>query len=217
MSIEVSTYQGFLQIIVQLMASGYHYYSLNMRRLSTEAKWKDNDATVLSNYPLIGFDRFRRARRKKAGLLNGRLIRFRQFQLLLRTDGIDDGGLITSERWKDVRRERLVLAALWDNLDFAVFRLDGRYTVALDKLCWQRVKNFHENVAKHMPVSAAQAHWARIDQELPGWKGLYRQKRSLAKLIVRTARRAGQKCDWSDFPVNPFRRVVNVFSSDGLV
>lgn len=223
MQVEVLTYQGFLQQTVRLFGLGYYHYSLTLYPKQKETKWPGIDDKIVAKYPLFDLDKYQRARRKKRGLLNAHFIRFNRFALMLRTTGADDCDLLTAEQWQDVRRSRLVLPGLWQDLDFAIVQPDGVFTVTLDKPCWHRVKDYYVQIAKSkVPVPLIVKEFERLDLALPSWRGLYRQKRALAKLLVTTLRQAGRHLTVDgqrrpvgvrDFRVTSTRPVVRVWTA----
>lgn len=208
---EVATYQALLQQSVRLMSLGYYWHCLSIRPESKASKAAAIDAKLIERYPPLELTKFQRARRKQKGLLNAQLVRFQRYQILFRTAGGDDCGLIAHENWQDVRHDRLVLPELWRGHCFAIYRVDGSITVALDKPHWQAVRAYFAGLAKaRVPLPLIQKQFAQLDLDLPAWRGLYRQKSALAKLLVSRVRQAGQHCQIADFPVSSFRRPVKL-------
>lgn len=208
----VATYQALLQQSVRLLSLGYHWHSLTMRPVRKENNAEDIDRKLVERYPVLALNKFQRARRKQKGLLNAQMVRFQRWQILFRSDGADDCGLVAGETWTDIRRERLVISELWRGFSFVVVRVDGSVTVALHKPNWQGVRAWFAELAKaRVPIAVIQAQFRQLDRDLPAWHGLYRQKKALAKLVVASLRKAGTRCQMSDFPVSSFRRPVKLY------
>ena len=201
----VCTYQAFLQRLVQMVALGYHFYSISIRPSTKTERAVAIDQKLFLKYPCLNANTDQRTRRRKKGLLRAEFVRYQNFQVILRTDGADDSNLIQGERWHDARRRKLVLPGIWKSYDFVIFNLDGHWTVSLNKPCWRQVKGRFVEMAENKPKHLVAHQFELLDQELPSWKGLYRQKRFLQKKLVNAIRARGGKASVRDFPVRPKR------------
>ena len=192
-------------ICVNLMSRGYVYHSETVLPARKEEKWpKIMDKiqaryTVKAGKSVFQLSKDQRARRKKQGLLNAALVRWRDRFYLLATEGRDDVGLREHERLAKWPQVRLVIPAGL-NFTYEIAQAGGKPTVILSKECYEGKKAYFEHLAKQQPLSAVQAAFAREERLMPSYKGIFLQKRHLVKAIARAGREAGKK----EFRINAF-------------
>ncbi len=191
--VEVKDYKAFLQEIVRRFSHGYYFYSLTIYPEKKRDKWQKIDEKLIEKYPILSLSKYQRARRKRASLLNARIIRYGQFMLLQATSGKDDIGLKTEEAFEDIRKKSLVLSNLYGTLSFRIGKKEKGYTVYFEKAYWRDIKSYWAEKALKADIKQIEQEWKKMDQACPSWAGVVSQKVILRKLILEKCKKRGIK------------------------
>lgn len=205
-TVEVGDFQAFLQKAVWLAAAGYWHAGVTLRPLAKVDRWPAIDQKLLDRYPVLGLDKYRRAYRKRQGLLNAYLLRHGHQQLILCTEGRDDCGLRSQERLQDARKVPIRLVLPGQKLFIAVAPLEGHWTVRLARDSLILLLAWATELGRKATLEQAIREWAELDRRLPGWRGLIRDKRRILKKLLEESRRAGKKWPMKQFPLTTYRR-----------
>lgn len=192
--VEVLDHRIFLQELVRRFGFGYLSYSLTLYPLKKEAKWQKIDEKLVNKYPILGLNKYQRARRKRQGLLNGMVLRYRQFLVIQVTKGKDDLGIKVEERFRDLRDTRLVLPDLYRDLSFRIgWKNNQKITVFIEKGRWREIKAYWFEKAAKATRASIENEWREFDRLAPSWSGIYGQKVILRQLIRDRAQKRGLK------------------------
>jgi len=192
-NVEVLNYKVFLQELVRRFSYGYYLYGLTYYPEKKKDKWLKIDEKLLQKYSIFTLSKYQRARRKRAGLINGRILRYKKWMVIQVTLGQDDVQIIKEENLVDIRKKTLILKNLYGTLSFRIGIKEKGFTVYLEKECWRDLKAYwHEKAAKATPIELIQ-EWKKFDQACPSWTGITSQKISLRKEVIERLKKRGIK------------------------
>lgn len=208
--VEIGTWQGFLQQIVDYVNKGYWYHCLTNYPEKKREKWRDIDRKLVYKYN-GNYDKWTNYFRKRNGIANFAILRWQNKCVMLHTLGeIDVEDKENMDVFFDIRQKPLILP-ISDSITFKIL-LTHKTEVYFDRDCYRNLKAKYAEYAMKRMKNVLIESFNKLNS-IPSYKGIVEQKRSLLRFIIKEARRYQMKISWKDFKFNTFRKVYKVLDS----
>lgn len=183
---EVETWQGLIQQLVYMLGRGCFWYCITVLPRKKKDKWHQIDQKLIRKYG-TEMDKFKRARRKKKGLMNFYYLRWGSLAIILHTAGDVDSSVKMDDIFKDARITPLSIHVS-HLVKLRVYRTGGRWTVCLARETYQGHKAVLAEVAQTKNVFEMVQTFDQLNA-YPAWAGIINQKHRLARYLLHQARK----------------------------
>ena len=214
---EVESWQGLIQMTVNLIGRGYHFYHITYLPVEKEHKWKAIDKKLIEKYK-TDKSKYQRARQKNNGVANFFYLRWENIAVILHTKGkiLDDIG--KDDRFDDVRKKPCVFKI---NTEVA-FRIGlknvkgenkTKVDIRLDKDTYKRIKEVLLDVANSGKAYLIKREFNKING-FPAYAGIVEQKANLRTFVIERARQNHIYLKVSDLRFYTKRHTVKVWKNE---
>lgn len=196
-----SSWQGFIQMVVYLIARGYHYYCLTLFPNDKRHKWDAIDSKLQKRYQ-TSISKWQRCRRKKQGTANFYYLRWNQLSLILCTEGVN-GVYDAEDIFLDIRQSSLNLA-ISDLVSFTIKPEEKKrkthISVRLSKKSYIGIKQSIHEVVKTRNPYLIKAEVERLNG-FPCYSPVIQQKILLVDYAIRQAQKHQLQMHRSSFDI----------------
>lgn len=211
---ECTSWQGFVQQLVMLSGRGYTQYKLTILPERKRMRFAEIDQKMAEQYSILKLSKYQKARRKTKGLINGHLLRWDKYSVLLLTKGEDDCAITTKEKMTWLGKQRLQIEVS-KTVTVEIVQNSDRITVQLAKSCYQDLKSYYEQAAKNSRNEIEiQNEFKGLDYFVPSWSGALAQKKKIRRAMMIAAKQQGRSFKSSDYPVRNKKKTYKVFSEE---
>ncbi|NYE08814.1 hypothetical protein F4694_005670 [Bacillus niacini] len=184
----VSSWQGLIQLLVNLCGKGYYYYHITELPVNKKSKWGDIDAKFIGKYQ-TDKNKWQRHRQKRKGIANFYYLRWEHLVLVLHTEGMVPREFLYDDKFSDIRRSPVFLK-ISDLSAFEIQIVDKKVSVTLSRDTYRGLKDMLYNVAKTKNKYKMKQTFNLING-FPAYKGVLGQKNQLAEYLVAQAKKNG--------------------------
>lgn len=206
-----ASWQGLLQYLVMLVSRGYVLYHVVRLPGRKADRWPDIDRKLIEKYR-ANLSRSARYRRRGGGQSVAAYCRVQGsgWAVVLRTEGE------TPDTWDDKFtdiREKPLPVPVGPHMVLEICFLRGKPTVRMSPETYEAIKVRLTDLMRHGKRREALEVYDHLNG-LPAYKGVIRQKVSLARHLVREGRRTGHRVRWKELRIRTRRQVVQVWADD---
>jgi len=202
------SWQGWVQQILNLLTHGYYYYYLTQLPDHKKAKWLVIDKRLIKLYP-IDFSKDKKYYQHKRKKANYAYLRWQKHVVILHTEGAvaDYAG----HKFIDFRVKPLIVPIGDERgLTLKIGKSSDGFTIYLSRVSFNEVKfNIIESIKNHN-TKDVEYRFNSLNY-LPGYTGIYKQRKSLLNTVKEHYKRNNIKFDRKDFKLAAYRRSVKVF------
>lgn len=208
---EVASWQGLLQHFVYLIGRGYYHYCIVTLPEKKRNRWQQIDQKIIAKYH-TETDKFRRSRRKVNGLANFHYLRWDSVAVILHTEGKVDENILVDDKFLDARSVPVILRISKLSV-FRIYRYGGRWTINLARETYQGIKAELIELALCRNVKLMVYTFDKLNG-YPPWAGIIAQKRQLAQLLCKEAKKHQVFLSIAQLRITDKRKPVTVWSTN---
>lgn len=191
----VASWQGLVQMLVNLCGKGYYYYHLTDLPISKQHKWGDIDVKMIDKYK-TNKSKWQRQRQKANGIANFYYLRWEHIMFVLHTSGKEHEEIQKDDKFSDIRQKPILLQ-ITDLTTFRIQFLEGKIDVTLDRETYVGLKTTLYNVVKTKNIGKIKYEFNKTNG-FPAYSGIFKQKKQLAEYVVEQSKKHAVKIQRKD-------------------